>query len=435
MRARRLLVLCVPALLALGLFGSVSLAGRVPGGPSLRLIGSAPNPGTINSDVAFWGKLAFAGNYDGFRVIDISRPARPVVLSHVRCRGPQGDMSVWGTLLFVSVDRPQSSEGCDGYDVEDDVLDTAFEGIRIFDVSDPRNPRFVKAVHTDCGSHTHTLVPDVPNGRVILYVSSYSLVAGPHCGAGRAENPLHSKISVVEVPLAAPDTASVIATPAIVAPPFRGGGATPVRTVACHDISVFLPLEIAAASCMSEGQIWDISDPADPKTLQAIHVDNPAFEFWHSATFSRDGKVIVWGDESLSSSCHSTGEQDGRLWFYATAAPTKPLSSYLVPPRASKYCSVHMFNVIPVKGRNLLLSGWYEAGTHVIDFTNPRRPKALAARAPRLANTWATYYYDGHAYASDIARGIDVFSLGAGLTRGARRLGRLNPQTQEIVQR
>ena len=329
-------MLCLPALIALGLFGSVSLAGRVPGGPSIRLIGSAPNPGTTNSDVAFWGKLAFAGNYDGFRVIDISRPAKPVVLSHVRCRGPQGDMSVWGTLLFVSVDRPQSSEGCDGYDVEEDVLDTAFEGIRIFDVSDPRNPRFVKAVHTDCGSHTHTLVPDAPNGRVILYVSSYSLVAGPRCGAGHAEDPLHSKISVVEVPLAAPDTASVISTPAIVAPPFRGGGATPVRTVACHDISVFLPLKIAAAACMSEGQIWDISDPADPKTLAAIHVDNPAFEFWHSATFSRDGKVIVWGDESLSSSCHSTREQDGRLWFYATAAPTKPLSSYLVPPRATK---------------------------------------------------------------------------------------------------
>ncbi|MBA2356877.1 MAG: hypothetical protein H0V84_00440, partial [Actinobacteria bacterium] len=178
MRARRLLVVCLPALVALGVLGSVSLAARL-GGPSIRLVGSAPNPNTINSDVAFWGKLAFAGNYDGFRVIDISKPTRPVVLANVRCRGPQGDISVWGTLLFVSIDRPQTSEGCDSVDAKKDELDTAFEGIRIWDVSDPVNPRLVKAVHTDCGSHTHTLVPDLANGRVLLYVSSYALIAGP----------------------------------------------------------------------------------------------------------------------------------------------------------------------------------------------------------------------------------------------------------------
>ena len=431
MRVRRLLVVCLPALVALGVLGSVSLAARL-GGPSIRLVGSAPNPNTINSDVAFWGKLAFAGNYDGFRVIDISKPARPAVLANVKCRGPQGDISVWNTLLFVSVDRPQTSEGCDGADAKKEELDTAFEGIRIWDVSDPVNPRLVKAVHTDCGSHTHTLVPDLANGRVLLYVSSYALIAGPHCGPGRAEDPLHGKISIVAVPLAAPDTASVISTPKIVAPQF-GGVPKTLPTVGCHDISVFMPLKLAAAACMSEGQIWDISDPANPKTLAAVHIDNTAFEFWHSSTFSRDGKTIVWGDESLSSSCHSAGEQDGRLWFTPTAAPRKVLSSFLVVPRPVEYCSVHMFNVIPVKGRNLLLSGWYEAGTHVIDFTNPRRPKEVAAKTPLSANTWASYYYDGNAYASDIVRGVDVFSLSAALTKGARRLGHLNPQTQELA--
>lgn len=420
--------LLLPALAALAVLSTASAAPA----PSLALLANAPKPRVINSDLVFWGRVAYQGNYDGFRVIDISKPRAPVVLSDFRCRGPQGDLSIWRSLLFVSVDRPQTTPGCDSVDATDSLDSAAFEGIRIFDVADPRNPRFLTGVATDCGSHTHTLVPDPALGRVLLYVSSYALLGGPHCGEGREEDALHRKISIVAVPLAAPETAAVIATPQIDAPVFDPRSRNLAPSVGCHDISVFLPLRLAAAACMTEGQIWDISDPAAPRVT--AHITNPGFEFWHSATFSWNGKTVVFGDESLSGSCHRTSERDGRLWFYSVANPAQPLSSFLIAPRTSDYCTVHMFNTIPLaKGRNVLVSGWYEGGTRVIDFTNPRKPRQVAAKIPVGANQWSSYWYDGGIYAGDIDRGLDVLSLSGSTAVGARRLGHLNPQTQEVL--
>lgn len=424
--AARLAGLVVAALAA------VSVAGAAPPKDALTLLASAPKPGTINSDLAFWGRLAFQGSYDGFRVIDISRPANPVVLADVACHGPQGDISVWQNLVFVSVDRPQTSAGCDSRDTERFDDPSGWEGIRIFDVADPRNPRLVTTVATDCGSHTHTLVPDTPNGRVLLYVSSFATRSGARCGPG-AESPLHGKLAIVGVPLAAPETASVVATPPVQAGVFR----VPIRdanpTVGCHDITVFLPLKLAAAACMSEGQLWDISDPANPKTLAAVRIKNPAFHFWHSAAFSNDGKTVVFGDESFNGSCADPRDQDGRLWFYSVAKRPKLLASYLIPSRRTKYCSVHLFNPIPRPGRNVLVGGWYMGGTDVLDFTNAAKPARLAGATPRAAEQWAAYWYDGIVYASDMLRGFDVFALSGPANTGGRRLGRLNPQTQELL--
>ena len=315
-------VLC--GLVGLALLSSASAARA----PALELLANAPKAKTINSDLAFWGSFAYQGNYEGFRVIDISKPGAPVVVADVHCHGPQNDVSVWGHLLFLSVDRPQTSPGCDSQDTPDPTDPTAFEGIRIFDVTDAQSPRLVASVPTDCGSHTNTLIPDLAHGRVLLYVSSYALRPGPHCGAGREANPLHGKISIVAVPLAAPETASVVATPDVSAPTFGGGSPEFAPTVGCHDISVFLPRHLAAAACMSEGQLWDISDPTAPRVL--AHIQNPAVEFWHSATFSWNGKTVVFGDESLDGSCHTKNEPDGRLWFYSVAHPAKPLSSFLI---------------------------------------------------------------------------------------------------------
>jgi hypothetical protein len=422
--------LVIPALIALVLLSTASAAP----GPSLALLANAPKPRVINSDLVFSGRVAYQGNYNGFRVIDISKPRAPVVLADFHCRGPQSDLSVWGSLLFMSVDRPQTTSGCDSEDALDSLDSAAFEGIRIFDVTDPRNPRFITGVATDCGSHTHTLVPDPAHGRVLLYVSSYALLGGPHCGEGREADPLHGKISIVAVPLASPDAAAVIATPKIDAPVFRPPTQTLAPSVGCHDIGVFMPLHIAAAACMTEGQLWDISDPAAPKVI--AHIANRSFEFWHSATFSWNGKTVVFGDESLSGSCHRASEQDGRLWFYSVAKPAQPLSSFLIAPLPSEYCTVHMFNTIPLaKGRNVLVSGWYQGGTRVIDFTNPRKPRQLAAKVPVGANQWSSYWYDGAIYAGDINRGLDVLSLSGPTAAGARRLGHLNPQTQEILVR
>jgi hypothetical protein len=132
---------------------------------NMKLLGSAPktNPASFyrNSDLAFWGRLAFAGNYEGFRVLDISAPGNPKVLADVNCPGQQHDVSVWRNLLFLSIDRPLTAPECGSPQtpVVNNQITPGFEGIRIFDVANPSNPRYVGAVATDCGSHTHTLCP------------------------------------------------------------------------------------------------------------------------------------------------------------------------------------------------------------------------------------------------------------------------------------
>jgi hypothetical protein len=122
-----------------------------------------------NSDLAFWGRLAFAGHYDGFQIIDVANPRKPRQLVDYPCPGSQHDVSVWQNLLFVSVETPRSSPACDSV-----TQSPGFEGIRIFDVSNPRAPQLITGGATDCASHTHTLVPEARNGRVLLYVASYT---------------------------------------------------------------------------------------------------------------------------------------------------------------------------------------------------------------------------------------------------------------------
>lgn len=212
-------------------------------------IGHSKFSGTTNSDMAFWGHYLIAGTYAGPRILDISRPANPREISRVRCNGGQGDVSVWRNLIFESVDSDQTKPTCDSSNEPLVGQPPGFEGIRIFDWSDPAHPRFVTAVHTDCGSHTHTIVPDPAHGLVYLYVQSYPLT-GQDGGCN-----VHTYDSVVKVPLADPKRASVSH--------FDTG-----PSQGCHDVQVFMPLHVAAAACLTEGQIWDIRDPAHPAVIQ-----------------------------------------------------------------------------------------------------------------------------------------------------------------------
>lgn len=166
-----------------------------------------------NSDWAFQGKYAFGGNYEGFTVYDISRPSRPKVVSVVHCPGSQNDVSIAGNLLFLSTDSSRSDDSCQS--VPKSATDkSAWEGIKIFDISDVRNPRYVKAVETKCGSHTNTLVPG-KRGTAYIYVSSYSPNdTFPDC------KPPHDLISIVEVPLRNPAAARVASEPVL----FPDGG-------------------------------------------------------------------------------------------------------------------------------------------------------------------------------------------------------------------
>jgi hypothetical protein len=457
---------------------------------------SSPNAtGATNSDLTFWGDRAYAGNYDGFRIFDVSNPAAPVQLVDYRCPGAQVDTAVWrNRLLFVAVDRTMTGPECGASPSVAHDDPNGWEGVRIFDVSNPRAPRYVKSVYTDCGAHTITLYPRNPS-QVLLYVSSYPLRPGPTCGPVRGpeagNSPLHEKISVIRVPVERPDTARVIAEPRISYPGDPDNQFTPSEhnlagpglvdgMTACHDIGVFVQLRLAGAACAEQAQLWRIDRNGIPDTEHPIWVyddetdtDGPgrgdvAVDFWHSATFSWDGKVVNFIDESFGSGCPTvtpitypgrpTVQSDtGRMFFLDTDSGEK-LSHYQItrPPESGDYCSAHLGNVVPTSDRYLLANAWYTGGADVIDFTNPHDPVEVAyydAQDDPLTvdrdesqDNWSLYSYEGPAlrepsltlYSTQhegtnprgirSAFGFDVFR--ANITVEEQRLPFLNPQTQ-----
>ncbi len=406
-----------------------------------------------NSDLAFWGRFAYAGHYEGFQIVDVGNPRKPKQVVDVDdCPGSQHDVSVWQSLLFVSVETPRSSPECDS------VTQTpGFEGIRIFDVSNPRSPVMIKGVPTDCGSHTHTLVPDPRHRRVLLYIASYtaSVIAeseyGNECARFDENGQIaHNKISVVEVPLRNPTAAKVVSEPRFpqndyrATPGFRG----------CHDITVFMELRRAASACMGEGQIWDISDLENPETIARIH--NPNVEFFHSATFSYDGRRVIFGDEAGGGTGPRCRTEDpktlGALWFYdvrrldnmdgSTVEPWR--SSWKVPriqesiepdQAQDPNCTMHNFNTLPTKRGDVLVSSAYAAGTTMVDFNNVSRPREVGHLDPHGANTWSAYWYNGHIFTNDGGRGVDAIKVRDRATKGARNLPFSNPQTQMFTMR
>jgi hypothetical protein len=214
---------------------------------------------------------------------------------------------------------------------------------------------------------------------------------------------------------------------------------------ACHDISVFLEIKRAAAACLSESQMWDISDPANPRFLWRF--DDPAvntanIDLWHSASFTWDGKVVAFGDESGGGGaprCTNPNDNQGRVWFL-DAATGGFLGNYKIPRSEPGTCTMHNFNFVPLRqsGRYVLVSSAYTGGTTVVDVNKliagaSPASSEIAFYKPSGANTWSSYWYNGFIYANDVVRGVDVFLLLETLTTQARRLPLLNPQTQEFL--
>jgi hypothetical protein len=255
--------------------------------PNMFHLFQSPNAtAATNSDLAFWGDRAYAGNYGGFRIFDVSNPGAPVQFADVSCPGNQADPIVWqNRLLFLSVDEVMSGPECGAKAADPtdrSALERAsnWEGVRIFDVSDPSNLRQIKAVETDCGAHTITLFPKNP-AQVMIYVSSYSLRPGPACGSNTGDSPLHEKISVIRVPINHPKAAKVVATPKISYPgdpdnkfdpqehglPETNAFGIPFGDLtACHDIGVFVQLRLAAAACAEQSQLWRVRPNGIPDT-------------------------------------------------------------------------------------------------------------------------------------------------------------------------
>ncbi len=409
---------------------------------------SGPFEGEANfgSDLAFWGKYAFQGNYNGIQITDISEPEAPRIVSQIHCPGAQNDVSVWGNLLFTSVDSSRNVSTCFDANGKPNVFQSAaikssWEGIRIFDWSDPENPVEVTSVETDCGSHTHTLVPDVTNGRVLLYVSSYLPNANfPDC------QPPHDKISIVEVPITNPSAARVIAEPVL----FPEGGlpsGTGRQTDGCHDITVFPAIDLAAGACTGQGAILDITDPANP--VKIADISDPNFAFWHSATFFHDGTKVLFTDElggGGQPTCNpSLRDNQGADVVYDISDPTEPefVSYYKIPrvQQNTENCVAHNGMFLPTAERNIYVQSWYQGGTSFVDFTDAANPREIGFfdRGPLsdqrriLGGTWSTYFYNGFAYSNDIQQGLDVFRFSdpsAAKAAGVRS-PYLNAQTQE----
>lgn len=391
------------------------------------------------SDMGFWGNTAVLGNYSdpgGFRLVDITNPTAPTEAGQLECPGPQNDVSVWRDLVFVSVDSPRANPNCGAGGASQAQIQsgTAWEGIRVVSTANPAAPVQIAAVKTPCGSHTHTLMPDEANNRVLLYVQSYPLSPqSPDCNPAS-----HRKVTVVEVPLDNPAGARV------------SGSFDVSPSIGCHDSTVLVPRKIAGAACITESQLWDISNPAQPKVIS--HIVNPAINIQHSTTFSWDGRTLVIGDElggaEFSPGCGPGGDHVplGALWFYDVSDPTKPTpkASYRIPQTvASLFCSAHNFNTVPVtNGRNILVSAWYNGGTTVVDFTDPSKPEQLGfyiAKSPQAA-TWSSYWYNDRVYGNNFdqdvnqlapSRGFDVMTFSHPRLAGAAQQARLNPQTME----
>ena len=434
------------------------------------------NPGAFpfaNSDLAFQSNLVFQGSFHGFQIWNISDPANPMLRLAFPCPGGQGDLSVYHNLLFMSVEETSGRLDCGGQGVADSVSVVRFRGVRIFDITDVDHPRQVADVQTCRGSHTHTLVVD-PKDRanVYIYVSGTSRPrpAAELAGCSGLEpekdpNTSLYRIDVIRVPLAAPQNSKVISNPrvfsdssGVIAGLSKGDSTNPAHknsvSSRCHDITVYSAIGLAAGACAGNGIILDIRNPAKPKRIAAA--SDPNFAFWHSATFNNAGTKVLFTDEWGGGTLPKCRATDDPHWgadaiFTLSGHTLTPASYYKLPAAQTdqENCVAHNGSLIPVPGRDIFAQGWYQGGVSVIDFTDAAHPKEIAFfdRGPvdstklYLAGEWAAYWYNGHLYGSEIARGLDVFDLKPSefLSQNeidaakSVRVELLNPQNQQRI--
>lgn len=398
-----------------------------------------------NTDVAFRGTLLYQGSYQGFQVFDIENPADPDLVLSVFCPGGQGDISVFGDLVVMSAQERRGRVDCGLDGVTDSISTERLQGIRIFDLSDMRNPRQVAAVQACRGSHTHTLVTDPDDAdNLYVYIQGTGGVRPAEELAGcssadPAEDPNTSRfqIEVVRVPLDAPERAEIVSMPRIFADPTTGniaglwgggdhgpGTQRTSGTTQCHDITTYPDLGLAAGACSGNGILLDISDPVNP--VRVAEVMDPNFAYWHSATFNNDGTKVLFTDEWGGGTAPRCRASDPPTWgadaIFMREGDQLTLSGYYklpVPQTEMENCVAHNGSLIPVPGRDVMVQAWYQGGLSVFDFTDPANPFEIAFfdRGPLsqemlfTGGFWSTYWYNGRIYGAEISRGIDVFRL------------------------
>ncbi len=483
---------------------------------NLRLINNTPPSekfvGSTNSDLAFYKNYVIQGNYNGYEVWDISTPAHPTLKVAYFCPASQSDVSVFRNLLFVSGEGTGGRLDCTAAGVHDSVSHDRLRGIRIFDITDIANPKYIANVQTCRGSHTHTVVIDPTDStNVYVYVSGSAPVRSPTELPGCVRqspdsNPNSSlfRIEVIKVPVAAPEQAAIVSSPRIfdsLAPPpqhaemqqditeaarvadsarahggftarlfgmervvgqrfttpmldslvkARGGAGTPTAADSatlrtniqgiidnmftanrrrtgpnqCHDITVYPTIGLAGGACGGYGLLLDIRDVAHPRRIGAVADSN--FSYWHSATFNNDGTQILFTDEWGGGGQPKCRDYDKPEWgadaLFTLDNGQMTFRSYykmLAPQTANENCVAHNGSLIPIPGRDIMVQSWYQGGVSIFDWTDAAHPKEIAffdrgpvdGTKPADGGTWSAYWYNGHIYSSEIARGLDVLEL------------------------
>ena len=319
-------------------------------------------------------------------------------------------------------------------------------GVRIFDISDPRKPVQVAAVQTCRGSHTHSLVTD-PNDKlnIYIYVSGNSGVRSAEEKPGCVSDPTAPNtstfgIDVIKVPLKNPEQAAVVNHAYIFMDANTGelaslhgrrqgtGEPSPNPTAGCHDVTSFPFHQLLGGACSGNGLLLDTKNVTNPKRLD--DVADPAFAFWHSATFNNDGTKLLFSDEwgggtsPMCQSIHPPMWGGNAVFDIQGTGENRRLKfgGYFKLPAwqtATENCVAHNGSLVPVPGRDIMVQAFYQGGVTVFDFTNSARIQEIAYfdRGPIDANNliiggyWSVYYYNGFLYGSEIARGLDIFEL------------------------
>lgn len=332
------------------------------------------------SDITFMGDYVYAGQLGdqdgGVHVFDVSGKS-PKEVGFIPCPGSQNDVEMVRPGLLALGYHSGQCGGLPG------------SGVRLIDVSNPKQPRYLSDVTLPGGTHTLTLVPDTK----IIYASPGGLANGG--GAMQildASDPKKLKVAATYNP----------------------------NRIGCHDITFREIGERMLGFCAGGGevQIWDVSDPLKPVTIS--HVVTPAF-FPHHAVSTPDGKHMIVTDEAFG--IHDcVGGPTGSVWVYDISIPEAPIfAGHWGPQRgagissANGWCTAHNLNFIP--GTKKAVLSWYTGGTSVIDISNPLLPVEIAYFQPDDGNTWSSYWFDGRIYANDLNRGMDVLEV-KGLKEG-----------------
>jgi hypothetical protein len=445
---------------------------------NMRMLSTTPPTGPVlgatHSDLAFTGNYTIMGNYNGFEIFDISNPSRPVLAQSYICPASQNDVSVYRNLLFMSSESTNSRTDCGFGGVPDPVSKERVRGIRVFDIADVKHPKLVTTVQTCRGSHTHTVVTQPgDDNNVFIYVSGTAGVRSadevPGCLDGGIDDPNSARfrLEVIKVPLRTPVQAAIVSSPRVFnglpVPPHSperdasdardreaaaaaaaaagrssgraGGGAdaaggrgrgntTPTGPNQCHDITVYPEIGLAAGACAGLGLLLDIRDPAHPVRLDAVADAN--MSFWHSATFSNDGKKMLFTDEwggGGQPRCRATDKMEWGADALFTIENNKlTFHSYYKLPAAQtslENCVAHNGSLVPIPGREIMVQSWYQGGVSVFDWTDIDHPKEIAYfdRGPvdgtrmAMGGSWSAYWYNGVIVSSEIARGLDIYEL------------------------